>query len=325
MSTKITVLPSNKTFYIQGRETLLRAGMREGLNLSHQCMNGSCGECHALLHSGTIKKIRHHDFKIADNIDGRQQFLACCYAAGSDLVIEMQELNDASQIPCQQITTRVSRVTPLNNDVSEIQLKTPRSQLLEFLAGQRMEIQLPQQTLDIGIASCPCDGMNLRIHLDRQISEQQSVIEQLIKGSKVTIQGPAGTLTLNEQSQRPLIFIAFETGFAQIQSLVDHVISIDDERPVYLICLTRSAAGFYRENHCRAWRDVLDSFDYDIVYMPDQYKQDFPLFLSKLFNKRKKIQEAEIYSVIPADLTAPLQQICREHNFPQTRLFIDQL
>jgi CDP-4-dehydro-6-deoxyglucose reductase len=322
MSYKITVQPSGREFYSEGRETLLRAGMREGLNLAHQCMNGSCGGCHARLLDGEIEQLRHHDFCLPELVDGKKQFLSCCYVAKSDLQLEMHEISDAREIALQQISTRVSAINKLSPGVVEIHLKTPRSQTLEFLAGQRAQLSFGKSLeLSLGIASCPCDGMHLRFHLDRQNASHQGVISSLRKGDKVPLSGPYGSLTLNEDEQCPLVFIAFETGFAQVQSLIDHVISIDENRPVYLIILTRSAAGFYKENHCRAWRDVLDFFRYDIVYMPDNYHADFPQFLRKLFQNVPDREHTEIYSILPEALQTRLKAICQQNNFPDEHFF----
>ena len=325
MSFKVTVQPSNRTFQTQQHESLLDEAMREGLNLAHQCMSGSCGGCQALLLKGDITQIRHYDFKLPAAEADKQPFLVCCYQASSDLVIQMHEIDDVAEIPHQQIACKVSRIDQLNPDVFAVQLKTPRTQILEFLAGQRVDIKFAQHTLNLGIASCPCDGMNVRFHLDKKVTQQAQVLKSLRKGAKISIEGPTGQLTLNEGQNNPLVFMAFETGFAQIQSLVDHVISIDDDRPIYLVCLTRSSVGFYKENHCRAWRDVLDNFDYDIVYLPDQYHADFPLLLNRLTSKLFRFPDSEIYSVLPMDLITPLQNLCHEHDLNNEQLFVEAL
>ena len=105
MSLNIRLQPSGHQYEQEGKETILRAGMRSGLNLAHNCMNGSCGNCLAKLLEGEIEQVRHHDFILSEQQKQDKQFLTCCHKAISDLVLDMHELDTVQEIPHQ-----VSRV-----------------------------------------------------------------------------------------------------------------------------------------------------------------------------------------------------------------------
>ena len=91
------------------------------------------------------------------------------------------------------------------------------------------------------------------------------MFDGLRKGTEVTLRGPCGDFTLDEESLRPLVFIAWESGFAAVSSLIDHAIQKDENRSVDLYWLSAIPRGHYLSNYCRAWRDALDDFRYHSI------------------------------------------------------------
>ena len=166
MSFKVQLNPSRHEFDVEGKETILRAGMRSGLNLAHGCMNGSCGECAARLVRGELRQLRNHDFRLTEQQINEGVFLTCCYQPDSNLVLEMHQKHDPVEIRFQEINVKVSRLERLQDEVMLLHLRAPRSQVLDFLGGQRVSLCLPNGSCEVlGIASCPCDGHNLRFHI----------------------------------------------------------------------------------------------------------------------------------------------------------------
>ena len=82
---------------------------------------------------------------------------------------------------------------------------------------------------------------------------------------QVMLSGPDGDFVLDTTSQRPLIFIAYETGFAPLKSLIEHAISLELTQPIHLYWAARHTDGHYLENHCRSWQDALDNFRYTAI------------------------------------------------------------
>ena len=75
------------------------------------------------------------------------------------------------------------------------------------------------------------------------------------------MEGPYGEFVLDEDSPRPVIFLAFGAGFAPIKSLIQHAMSLELTESMDLHWLA-DAAGHYQDNLCRAWADALDNFSY---------------------------------------------------------------
>jgi CDP-4-dehydro-6-deoxyglucose reductase len=180
-------------------------------------------------------------------------------------VIEAIEASGSHEMPQQQITARVRDLRFVNDDIALLHLKTPRANRLRFLAGQRVRLggnDMPAAVHPVG--SCPCDDMNLHFQIARIAGDAFSghVFNRLKKGDQVDINGPTGDFVLNESSTRPAVFIAWQTGFAPIRSLLEHAISLDTAAAMYLLWYAPASAGHYMDNLCRSWRDALDNFHY---------------------------------------------------------------
>lgn len=263
MTARIRLLPSGHEFDAEAGETVLEAALRSGLALRYSCNSGSCGECRARLVSGELGAVQHHDYLLSERERADGQFLLCRAAAATDLVLEAMEARGAADVPVQRITTQVSKLAPLSRDVMELQLRTPRSQTLWFLAGQHVRVQLPGLApRHKSIASCPCNGMQLHFHVRRTAGDPfaEHVFARLKLRDAVDIEGPFGDFVLDEAAQRPLLFIAFETGFAPIKSLVEHAISLEFGQPIRLYWIARHGEDHYLANYCRSWQDALDDF-----------------------------------------------------------------
>lgn len=54
----ITVEPSGRHFVVQGDETILAAGIRQGIGLPYGCKDGACGSCKCKKLSGKSPSAR---------------------------------------------------------------------------------------------------------------------------------------------------------------------------------------------------------------------------------------------------------------------------
>ncbi len=269
MSAQVTILPAGHEFFVEGNDTLLEASLRAGIPLNYGCSNGNCGECKAKLVSGQIKKVHPHDFvlKEAEKADGA--FLLCSYTAVSDVVVEAG-VSGAEDIPLQSIPTRVKAVDIINERVAALHLTAPRSQRLHFLAGQRVTLSAGEVSGEYYVASCPCEDRHIEFHIRRDNRPfARHVFEDLAKEDMVRIDGPQGRFVMKLDSRRPVIFVAWEDGFAPIKSLVQHAMSLEIAESMHLYWAAASVGdngvGHYQDNHCRSWADALDDFSYQAL------------------------------------------------------------
>ncbi len=61
MTFRITVQPSGRQFDAESAETILAAGIRQGIGLPYGCKDGACGSCKCKLVSGTVTHGPHQE------------------------------------------------------------------------------------------------------------------------------------------------------------------------------------------------------------------------------------------------------------------------
>jgi CDP-4-dehydro-6-deoxyglucose reductase len=263
------VRPSGRQFFVEGRDTLLQAGLKAGLKLNYGCGNGTCGLCKARVISGDVTRVMPSDYPLSEAERLQGHTLLCAHSAGSgEIVIETLEAVGPREIPEQEIAVRVHSVKPLAADTLLVHLQTPRTNRLRFLAGQSATLYGGAGGIDAQgtypIASCPCDDRNLHFHIARDPAD--ALAELLFGGAirggdTLMLWGPTGEFVLAE-SERPLAFIACDTGFAPIKSLIEHAMAVDASESLSLDWLTLRPDGQYLANQCRAWAAAFDDFRY---------------------------------------------------------------
>jgi len=268
MTAHIRILPSGHDFFVEGTSSLLEAGLRAGLALNYACSNGNCGKCKARLISGELKQIQQHDYVLSDEQKATGNFLMCCNAPVTDVVVEAIEASNARDIPQQQITAKVKNLE-FRGDVALLHLRTPRSKRLRFFAGQYVTLNnvTSGSSAEHSISSCPCDDMNLQFQIPRIAGDAfaEHVFSNLKIGDAIDITGPRGEFVLDEASVHSLVFIAWHTGFAPIKSLIEHAMALDDAEDIHLFWIAGNMKDRYLDNLCRAWQDALDNFHYHAI------------------------------------------------------------
>ena len=271
MSLTVELYPSGHRFEAQPGETVLEAALRAGRSPAFGCANGTCGECLARIVAGEVEPVRFHDFAIPEAEKRAGGALLCSVTPRSDLVVESTEAAGVDDIPPQVVRTRVARIEPLAEGYAVVHLRIQRARVLRYLAGQRATVQFEGgPAREAWLASCPCDAVNLRIHVRREAADPfaSHVFGALRRGARALVEGPVGRFVLDDDSSRGLLFVACGTGFAPIESLVEHAINLELEVPIRLVRLVHGDGVPYRHNYCRAWADALDDFRYEVVEAP---------------------------------------------------------
>jgi CDP-4-dehydro-6-deoxyglucose reductase len=266
MAANVKLIPSGHEFFVEGTETILDASVRSGLHLSYGCSSGNCGSCKARLLSGEVRRTRAHDYVLSEREKQMGYILTCSNTAVTDVVLEAAEAISVDDLPPQDIRATVRKVKRLGEDVIELQVQTPRTQTLRFMAGQRAVLTLEEgASAELSIASCPCDGRNLHFFVRRRSGH--AVSEALFSGrvhhgQPITVRGPTGQFVLAEDSPEPAVFVAFGDGFAPIKSLIEHAVSIDLIESFHLYWSVPEPEGQYQAGWCRAMKESLDNFSY---------------------------------------------------------------
>ncbi len=309
MVREILFIPADKKIIASKGKSLLQIGLSGGLKLRHNCANGSCGECRANLIDGDIRQVKHGDYCLSAQEKSSNTVLMCCYepdwnSPNTKLVLEAVEQGQSEPIALQSMTITVNRVEEAAPDHRILFCKTPRSQALRFFAGQHVDLENRNgDSLRLSIANCPCDGRFLEFHIARSKSGfSEYIFSHLKKGSRLALKGPYGQDLFDENSLRPLVFIAYGSGFAAINSLIEHAQALDLANRQTL--LRFSADGtHYRANLCRAWEDAFDRFSY--VECQDSIMSGAALTLAAEELERfvpHPLPDADFYLALPREM-----------------------
>ncbi|HSH06146.1 MAG TPA: 2Fe-2S iron-sulfur cluster-binding protein [Burkholderiales bacterium] len=316
----VQVRPSGREFFVDGNDSLLEAALRAGLSLDYGCSIGSCGKCKARVVSGQVHRTQHSDYALSAAEKNANVVLMCCHTALSDLVIEAREAHGAEDMPLQSIDARVKSVGAIADDMRLLHLQTPRSNRLRFLAGQSVRLTLPDgSSASHPVASCPCDERNLQFHIPHDAAD--GFAAQVFGGLKhveaVHIDGPRGTFVLDEESPRPLVFVARDTGFAPAKSLIEHAMALDSAESLVLYWIASAGRHHYLDNLCRAWSDALDDFRYVPLVGEDAGA------LARIAQDHPRLDGHDVYVSGPPDWAQAFGTQLVERGLPRAQLFVE--
>ncbi|MDP2056814.1 MAG: 2Fe-2S iron-sulfur cluster-binding protein [Thiobacillus sp.] len=320
MSAHVTIQPSGHEFFVDGNDTLLEAALRNGVSLSYGCSNGNCGDCRARVLSGEVKKVHAHDYVLKQAEKDAGVILLCAYAPVNDVVIEAN-VAEARDIPVQQITAKVKSVEVFNPQMAALHILAPRSQRLRYLGGQSIRVGVNGVSGRYAIASCPCKDRHIEVQIPRRPGDAfaEALFTTLKANDTVKVEGPFGEFVLDEDSPRPVIFLAFGAGFAPIKGLIQHAMSLELAESMDLHWLA-DEAGHYQDNLCRAWTDALDNFN----YVPHAQSDDLDMALAAIVQDYPDLHRFDVYAAgTAAQLDRARAHFVRQ-GLPEVRWFAGQ-
>ncbi len=255
MSFKAQLTEQNISFIIEKDEAVLEAALRQGHNLPYGCRNGSCGSCKAKIISGNITYTDGLPEALSEEENQQGLALLCQAKATSDLSIQARTIETSVDIKLRQFPCRVTVCEKLNDDVIRLILELPKTEQLQFLAGQYIDILMKDgKRRSFSLANPPHEDQKLELHI--RYYEGGLFSEYAFKDLKdkafLRIEGPLGQFTLQE-SDRPIIMIAGGTGFAPVKSLVEHSFEIKDFRPIHIYWGARTETDLYFEDTVKQW------------------------------------------------------------------------
>jgi CDP-4-dehydro-6-deoxyglucose reductase len=324
MAAQVRILPSGHEFFIESTDSITEAGLRGGLALNYGCSNGNCGLCKCKVVSGQVKKIKPHDYVLTETEKGLGYILACSNTAVTDVVLEADEALGSRDIPAQNIDIKIKKIEQPDERIILVHARTPRTSRLRFLAGQYLSLEIegvPAQ--DCSIASCPCDDMNLQFHIPNIGSNEfsEALLNSARPNSCITINGPLGDFTLNEDSPRSLVFIAGDAGFGPIKSLIEHAMALDTAEKISLYWITSPGNSHYLGNLCRSWDDALDNFSYTAMKATDarSAEQLLPDIISDLGD----VASLDYYVCLPGELLDMAEKFLLNSGVPASQLQLE--
>ena len=240
---------------VRSGETILEAGLREGLALAYECRNGGCGLCQCSVLQGQVEHGVYQRSALPDALRAQGRALMCCATPLSDLAIEV-ELG-AAPPQLKQRSARVERIERLAPEMIRLVLALPAGERIAYRAGQYINIILDDgQRRAFSFANAPQPGqreIELHVRLIPGGRFTTHVFERMKVGDTLAFEGPLGDFWLRD-SERPILFVAGATGFAPVKSILEEAFRRGVQRPMWLYWGVRRRADLYLLELAEQWQ-----------------------------------------------------------------------
>ncbi|MDG5978352.1 CDP-6-deoxy-delta-3,4-glucoseen reductase [Hydrogenophaga taeniospiralis CCUG 15921] len=270
MTFTITVQPSGRAFEALPEETILAAGIRQGIGLPYGCKDGACGSCKCKLLSGNVVHGAHQAKALSAEEEAAGYVLTCCGVARNDVVLESRQVTEAGAFPIKKMPVRVNTLERVSPDVIVMRLQLPASDTFQYHAGQYVEFLLRDgERRSYSMANAPhtqATQPGLELHLRHMPGGKftDHVFSAMKEKDILRIEGPYGGFFLREDSELPLILLASGTGFAPIKAIIEHMQFKGITRPATLYWGGRRPADLYQS----AWIEAQLASMPNLRYVP---------------------------------------------------------
>ncbi|WP_421620717.1 CDP-6-deoxy-delta-3,4-glucoseen reductase [Alkalilimnicola ehrlichii] len=330
MSYKVLIEPTGHEFTVEPGEAVLTAALRHGLILPYSCRSGTCGACMGKVVSGEVTYPEGRPEALSDTEEAVGQALFCQAQPNTDLSIEVRELREAGELTPRTMPTRVVRIEDLAHDVRRLWLKLPQNERLQYLAGQYIDVLLRDgRRRGFSLANPPHDDELLEVHVRHVPGGEFTgyVFNELKEKALLRIEGPLGTFSLDEESDRPIIMLAGGTGFAPIKAMVEHAIYVGIQRPIHIYWGVRARRDLYLDGLPRRWASEHDHIHYvPVLSEPrpdDRWEGRVGLVHNVLLQDIPVLSRYEVYAAGPPAMIAAARRDLVAHGLAEDRFFYD--
>jgi CDP-4-dehydro-6-deoxyglucose reductase len=329
---RITLLPSQQVIFVEEGETILDAALRAGLNLPHSCKGGHCSSCRARVREGTILYPRGRPLGLLAEEERDGYALLCqAHATGADLEIEVREIRPPRpEVMVKSLPCRIERMHRLAPEVMAVFLRLPANEEFHFVAGQYLDIMLPQnRRRSFSIASAPGRDELIELHI-RKVSSGEFT-QQLFNGMKektlLRIEGPLGQFWFRRESPRPALLIGGGTGYAPLRSMLRDLLSVGDRRPLHLYWGAQTRRDLYEDEQVRALSAAHPNLHYTPVLSDPQPEDNWTgrrnLVHAAAMEDHPNLQDFDVYASGPPAMVEAVRHEYTERGLPAQQLFFD--
>ena len=269
MAFQIVVQPSGRSFTVEGDETLLSAGIQQGLNMPYGCKDGACGSCKCKKISGEVQLGTYQTKALSDEERAQGLVLTCCATALSDVVLESKQVTSADAFPMKKMPVRIASMEKVSSDVMRIFLQLPASEVMQYHAGQYVEFLLRDGSRRAySMANAPhtlaADAPKVELHIRHMPGGKftDHVFGAMKEKDIQRVEGPQGSFYLREDNDAPIVLLASGTGFAPIKALMEHMQHKGITRPTRLYWGGRRPADLYMNDWVLAQLPLMPHLQY---------------------------------------------------------------
>lgn len=326
----------HKITALQG-ETLLAALQRLGYRMRVSCRNGACEICEVQLLQGAVLQrypqrhlsINHITQPEGDNV------LACTCLPQSDIRVNIEGILVPGELPVKKLLCDITAIEKLNSDVYRVRLHLPAtaSMSAEYYAGQYLDLLLPDgRQASFSIGSAPDQGRDLELHI-RHIPESEistAIIDHLHQSQSVEVELPKGDCFMrahNIGADTRLVMTAASTGFAQVKSVVEHLLANQFSNPIHIYWGARIEEDMYLEALPKQWASEHANVHFEpVVSEPENspgWQGRTGLLPAAVLEDFSDFDDVEIFASGSPAMVYALLDACEAKGFTQDKMHSD--
>lgn len=335
MGYRIEIVNLQRVIDCAAGETILGCLQRQGYRLRVGCRNGVCEICEVKLIQGEVVQ-RYPELILAiDENQPAATVLACTTIPDSDIRVSIEGLRCPGELLVKKLLCDVTAIEKLNHDVYRVRLKMPAtaSMSAEFYAGQYLDMYLPDGAkASFSIGSAPDSGRDIELHI-RHISESElstAILEHLKKQEAVEIELPKGECYLQAHtidSDTRLIMAAASTGFAQIKSVIEHLLANQFGNQIHIYWGARVEADMYLEKLPEQWANEHPNIHFEpVVSEPEKspgWQGRTGLLPDAILEDFSDFDDVEIFTSGSPAMVYALLDACETRGFKEEKMHSD--
>lgn len=229
---KITIESKSGTcaFDCNDRETILYAGLRQGLNLPYECATGTCGTCRARVIRGEVE-VRWKEAPGGEKLKPEKgDVLMCQTRARSDCVLRVPSQVAVTDEPHPARRRGVIRgIRKLTGDVAHFDLHL--SEPMDFEAGQFVVVEMDDLSGGRAYSMVNYDNSATRVALVLKRKPGGGFSDWLFAQENgeadVEVFGPLGRAVFRPEEGKNIICIAGGSGIAGMMSILERAVRAD--------------------------------------------------------------------------------------------------
>jgi len=325
---QVRIASTGREFRARPDETILAAALRQGVVLPYSCRNGTCASCKCRLVEGEISYPYNRPAALEHSELHDGKMLSCQAVAESDVVIESREIEQVEDIPLRLLPGRVETMDRFTEDTMRLRLKLPAAARLQFLAGQYIDILLPEgKRRAFSIASAPSEKEFIELHVKHV--DGGGFTGHVFNGMQpkeiLRFEGPLGTFFFRRSSERPAVLVGGGTGFAPLKAMIEELMHAGDQRPLELFWGTRTPQDLYAGELIRRWQNQHPALDFvPVVSEPDDdWSGETGFVHEALLRQHADLTGRDVYMSGPPAMIHAARPAFLEAGVPEDRLFYD--
>lgn len=212
----------------------------------------------------------------------------------------------------QKVHAKIVSIARLNDTIWQYTLKP--AQYISYQAGQYLQLHKSDGDHFYSIANAPDVEQVYELHV-RHRSATQIWSEQ----EDVTLSLPFGKCDVSHlQQDKPILFLAFGTGFAPIRAMIKQLVDHADPRHFELHWGVTAAEDLYDPRSLQQWQ-AQPHYQYFPHVSPNSQADLIPLILERY----PKLKQWQIVMAGPFELMFDMQKKLLEHGLHKESIFSD--